>query len=80
MFIVIEIQTDSNNNVGTLVNSYNNQADAESKYHDILSSAAISQLKTHSAIILTEEAFELKHECYKHNAGVNVQTVQTETE
>lgn len=41
---------------------------AESKYHEILSSAAVSQTKKHSAIILSEESFPLLRKCYKHES------------
>lgn len=39
---------------------------AESKYHQILASAAISETKKHSAVILSDEAFPCMHQCYKH--------------
>ena len=39
----------------------------ESKYHEILASAAISNMKEHSAILFTSEGFPLMHNCYKHD-------------
>lgn len=39
---------------------------AESKYHEILSSAAISETKKHSAIILSDESFPIMNECFRH--------------
>lgn len=64
MFIVIEIQT--SDNVATLVNAYDNRPQAESKYHQILTAAAVSTVPKHGAIMLTDEGERLKNECYIH--------------
>ena len=66
MFIVIEIQTNSNGTIGVLTNSYDNQMDAEHKYHEVLSAAAISQLPVHAAVIMTNEGYVDKSERYVH--------------
>ena len=68
MYIVFEIQTNADGSVGTLVNSYADQNQAESKYHQVLTSAAVSALPVHSCALLSEEGFEIRHECYKHPA------------
>lgn len=39
---------------------------AESKYHEVLSVAAVSETKKHSAIILSDESFPIMNECYIH--------------
>lgn len=70
MFIVMEIQTLDNGQIGTLVNTYEDGLQAESKYHTILASAAISALPKHSAIILDEEGQSYASQCYKHGEGV----------
>jgi exopolyphosphatase/pppGpp-phosphohydrolase len=44
---------------------------AESKYHEILSQAAISDTKKHSAIIVSEESFPVVNQCYKHENEVS---------
>lgn len=64
MYIVMEIQT--SNTVATIVNSYDNRNTAEQKYHMILSSAAVSQVPKHGAVMLTDEGVRLKGECYIH--------------
>lgn len=38
----------------------------ESKYHEVLSVAAISEYASHSAIMFSTEGFPLMHQCYKH--------------
>ena len=42
---------------------------AEAKYHEILSQAAVSDTKKHSAIIVSEESFPVVNQCYKHERG-----------
>jgi hypothetical protein len=65
MYIVIEIQT-TTENVSTIVNSYPERAQAESKYHQILFAAAVSSVPKHGAVMLTDEGERLKNECYIH--------------
>ncbi len=39
---------------------------AESKYHEVLSAAAVSETAEHSAIMFSTEGFPIMHQCYKH--------------
>ena len=41
---------------------------ADSKYHEILSAAALSNTLSHAAILFSTEGFPLEHMCYKHEA------------
>ena len=41
---------------------------AESKYHEVLAAAAISEYATHAAILFSAEGEPLMHECYYHTA------------
>ena len=41
---------------------------AESKYHEVLAAAAISDYATHSAILFSADGEPLMHECYFHTA------------
>ena len=66
MFIVLEIQTNSNGTIGTLIDSYADRNQAEQKYHAILSAAAVSELPKHSAVMLDERGAFIKAECYEH--------------
>lgn len=63
-YTVIEIQ---NGVVGTNVWTYDALEDAESKYHSILSVAAVSTVAVHSAVILNDSGFSIRNQCYTHN-------------
>ena len=65
-YIVIELQKNTEGMVSNLVTSHNTLAEAESKFYSILASAAINDVPVHSAIIVSEEGFPVKHQCYKH--------------
>lgn len=65
-YIVIELQKNTDGAVSNLVTSHETLAEAESKYHSILASAAVSTVPVHSAIIVSEEGFPVKYQCYKH--------------
>ena len=39
---------------------------AKSKWHEIMSQAAVSNTAEHAAILFTSEGFPVLHECYKH--------------
>lgn len=65
MYIVIELQKNAEGVVSNLVTSHNTLAEAESKFYTILAAAAINEVPVHSAIIVSEEGFPVKHQCYK---------------
>lgn len=82
-YYIVEIQQYANGEYGHLVHyAWDEDADkarlkAESTYHSILASAAISETKKHSAIILSDESFPVMHSCYKHDVTA---PAATETE
>jgi hypothetical protein len=65
-YIVIEIQTNTDGTIGNLVSAYDTRNEAESHYHSVLASAAVSTLPVHSAVILTSEGRTICSQCYKH--------------
>ena len=65
-YIVIEMQTNADGTVGNLVSAYDERNAAESAYHSVLASAAISSLPCHAAVLMTNEGFQLMSQCYKH--------------
>lgn len=64
-YTVIEIQ---NGVVGSNVWTYDNINAAEAKYHSVLAVAATSSVAVHSAVLLNETGFCVKHESYSHGA------------
>lgn len=73
MFIVIEMQTNTDGSLGNLVYKYNTKAEAESKYHAILSAAAISSLPVHTALMTNEYGMDVKSQYYIHEQTVEVE-------
>ena len=67
MYIVVELQKNAEGVVSNIVTAFDTLAEAESKYYSILASAAISKVPVHSAIIVSEEGFPVRNQCYKHN-------------
>lgn len=65
-YIVIEIQVNFDGTVGNLVTAHDSREQAESKYHAVLSAAAISAIMKHSAVIMDEEGAVLGSMCYRH--------------
>ena len=68
MFIVIEIQKNTDGSVGNLVWSFADRDEAFSKYHAVLSAAAISSLPVHSCAVLFENGEQIAQQSYKHGA------------
>ena len=66
MFIVVGLQTNFDGQVANLVTSFANKQEAESKYHQILASAATSSLYIHAAVMLNERGEAEKNEFYRH--------------
>ena len=64
MYIVVEIQTSTT--VSTIVNSYEDRNQAESKYHQILTAAALSSVPKHSAVLMNDVGQTIKNETYIH--------------
>ena len=69
MYIVMELQKQKDGTVSNIVTSHESLALAESAYHAILASAAVSELPAHSAVLLSEEGFPVKNQCYKHGGA-----------
>lgn len=71
-FYIVEIQQYASGEYGHLVHyAYDEDPDkarlkGESKYHEVLSAAAISDLPSHAAIMFSTEGFPIMHQCYKH--------------
>lgn len=81
-FYVVEIQQYDNGEYGHIVHyAYDEDPEkarlkGESKYHEVLSAAAVSELPTHAAIMFSTEGFPLMHQCYKHTAEAESETTE----
>lgn len=64
MFTVVEFQKSAQDTVSCLVTAYQDRADAEQKYHDILRYASKTALLKHGATMLSDDGAEIKHEAY----------------
>ena len=75
---IVEVQQYGDGTFGHLVHYvYDEDADkarlkAESKYHEVLAAAAISNTRSHSAILFNTDGFPLLHQCYKHEVTPEV--------
>ena len=65
MKAVIEIQK-SGETVTPLVQLFEDDAQAKSRYHELLSIAAVSDVPEHSVILVSEEGNYMFHEKYTH--------------
>lgn len=73
-YYILEIQKYANGEYGHLVHfAYDEDATkarlkAESKYHQVLASAAISNLPQHSASLIASDGRCIMNQCYIHEA------------
>ena len=71
-YYIIEIQQYANGEYGHIVHfAYDEDASkarlkAESKYHEVLAAAAVSELQSHAATLLTADGRAIMNQCYKH--------------
>lgn len=65
MYVVIELQT-SNGTVSSIVNAYNTLNEAYQKYYQILSSAAVSSVDVHAAIIVSDHGEIISANSFEH--------------
>ena len=68
-YLVIEIQRFADGAMSTPAYAYDDLNAAEAKYHTILASAAGSSLAKHAAILISDEGFPMRNECYTHEVA-----------
>ena len=67
MYIVLEFQTDSAGNTTVVPPAvFATSNEAKSKYHQILSVAAISSVYKHTAAIMYSNGTLIESECFEH--------------
>ena len=72
-YIVVEIQTMQNGQVATIPTAFDTEREANAKYHQVLSYAAVSGIPCHSAVVLTEEAQFLRRDFFRTDPEPEVQ-------
>lgn len=65
-YIVIELQTNAEGQTANLVYAYDNLDQAYSKYHAVLSAAAVSNVPYHAAVLLDRAGIQLAQWCFEH--------------
>ena len=68
MYIVLEIQEAADGSVATLPPvKKESREEAESAFYMVCAAAAVSSVKTHTAMLFTHEGQPLKKECWHHD-------------
>lgn len=65
-YLVLEIQTFDTGAISTPTYAYDDRLAAESKYHAILSSAAVSKLPSHTCVLMTSDGRFISFQNYEH--------------
>lgn len=68
-YIVNELQT-TNGVTASLVYAFGTRNEAEQKYHQVLSYAAVSSVPVHACIMFDETGTYIKAECFLHDIPV----------
>lgn len=85
-FYIIEIQQYVNGEFGHIVhfafdeNATKARLKAEAKYHEVLASAAVSELPQHSATLITSDGRCIMSQCYRHEITQSEPEVEPEEE
>lgn len=67
MYFCVEIQTYQGGTGATVVTEHSAKNEALSKYHTVLSYAAVSDLPCHSCVVLDEEGRAIAREAFTRN-------------
>lgn len=67
IYYILEIQND-HERFAHLVHNASTRLEAESVYHQVLASAAISSITSHAAVLMTSEGDVIAHQNYVHEA------------
>lgn len=62
-YVVIEMQ---NGIIGGNTWTYDDRADAEVKFYQVLSEVVKSPVEIHTVMLVTDEGFVIDNKCYKH--------------
>ena len=79
-YIVMEIQTFDTGAISTPTYAYDNRLTAESKYHALLSGAAISALPLHAVVLMTSDGRMVQSQSYRHEVEATPEEEETTPE
>lgn len=77
-YLVVEIQVHANGAVAAPSWAFDSLEQALAKYYTVLAAAALSSLPVHSCVIVTDEGFQLRKECFKHEVEPEPEPVSEE--
>ncbi len=66
MYIIAEIQTNTDGTIDHKITTHASRGEAESKYHAVLSEAAISEYAVHTAVMYNNYGQDIKAQYYEH--------------
>ena len=66
-YLILELQTNADGTVGTLITQKDTLNEAQSTYYSILASAALSALPVHAAVLMTNEGITLEFKAFVRN-------------
>lgn len=70
-YVVTETQVSSEDVVATITTAFQTMNEALAQYHQVLSAAATSSCKVHSAILFTDEGSPLRYDYFRHDGNVS---------
>lgn len=65
-YLILELQTNTDGTVGTLITQKDDLNQAQSTFYSILAAAALSQLPHHAAVLMTNEGIVLMFQDFCH--------------
>jgi len=68
MYILQEMQTSGTQTTLTPTQTFTDQNAAESAFHSILASAAVSKVPVHAVVLMDERGGTVRSEYYEHHA------------
>lgn len=80
MYVVIELQTGADGQVASLVHSAASYNQGLSIYHQILASAAISEVPIHACVMLKNTGYVVKSEFFDHTRKADPDEMLEEAE
>lgn len=66
-YVVVELQTNSEGQTASIITGHETIEQAYSKYHAVLSAAAVSSVPYHAAVLLDRAGLQLAQWCFEHN-------------